>query len=231
MKRGRVKRKRSGESRDKRMKKALAGPAKPAAKKQPERRGIVAAARRRIARAPGSGRAVEPRGSIAPPIDGCSGPADARAPGTTRARGRRPRTARAGRLGRPRRRCSSAVSPGPSGGCARWARSSAAAATRTSAVVTPRRAICGVDPRLGRLPRRLPVRRLPQRPDRPARLRGPARRSRRRPRSARRRPGRRTPTCWSRSPCSPPSPASSRCGPGGVASAASSSSSACSASR
>jgi hypothetical protein len=36
------------------MKKALAGPAKPAAKKQPERRGIVAAARGRIARAAAS---------------------------------------------------------------------------------------------------------------------------------------------------------------------------------
>jgi hypothetical protein len=43
-----MKRKRSGESRDRRMKKALAGPAKPAAKKKPERRAMIAAVRRRI---------------------------------------------------------------------------------------------------------------------------------------------------------------------------------------
>ena len=53
MKRGRDKSERSGKSRDRRMKKALAGPAKRTAKakKLPERRAMIAAARSRVAAA------------------------------------------------------------------------------------------------------------------------------------------------------------------------------------
>ena len=77
------------------------------------------------------------------------------------------------------------------------------AATRASAVLTPERAICAVDRRLAVCLHRLPVRRLPRRRGRPARLRGPAGGARRR-RSTPRPPARPTPTCWSRSRCSPP---------------------------
>jgi hypothetical protein len=56
LKRGRVKKKRYGKSRDPRMKKALAGPAKPAPKKRaakkPERRAMIAAARQRLRKMP-----------------------------------------------------------------------------------------------------------------------------------------------------------------------------------
>jgi hypothetical protein len=48
VKQGRDKRNRSGKGRDRRMKKALTGPAKRTAKKLPERRAMIAAARRRI---------------------------------------------------------------------------------------------------------------------------------------------------------------------------------------
>lgn len=111
MKRGWVKRKRSGESRDKRMKKALAGPAKPAAKKQPERRAMIATVRRRAKRA----RPVLVR--------------------WVREAGRRVRPAAA------------LLFRGLATG-ERWLRkaggTAAREATRASAVITPRRAVCGV---------------------------------------------------------------------------------------
>ncbi len=93
------------------MKKALAGPAKPAAKKQPERRGIVATVRRHAERA----RPVLVR--------------------WVREGGRRVRPAAA------------LLFRGLAAG-ERWLRKAGAVAaqqaTRASAVVTPRRAICGV---------------------------------------------------------------------------------------
>jgi hypothetical protein len=144
-----VKRKRSGESRDKRMKKALAGPVKPAAKKQPERRAMIAAARRRIGAA-GIGaagawavrwtRAVDRKGDrwlrrAEPVVVRWAG----------RIRSTATRWAR--RVGRYLRPAAALLFHGIAAAERRLralGTSLARAATRASAVVTPDRAICGV---------------------------------------------------------------------------------------
>ena len=142
---------------------------------------MIAAARRRIGAVFSSwrsGRQVDRRRRSEPPIAAlerarsAAGPRRRRARGTVagRAGSRRRAEAAAGR----RRCCLRGIARAE-----RWVRRGeparpCAARPGPAPCITPRRAIGAVDRRRRRLPRRLPVRRLPRRRDRPAGLRGPA---------------------------------------------------------
>jgi hypothetical protein len=148
VKQGRDKRERSGKSRDRRMKKALAGPAKRTSKRKskklPERRAMIAAARRRIAavlaiaakRTRQVDRALAVRiEKLRPRLLGLWQKLRQRAVRATKWAGKRSRPAWVlllrgfARLERWLLRASAALTR---------------AATRASAVVTPQRAICAV---------------------------------------------------------------------------------------
>ncbi len=126
------------------MKKALAGPAKPAAKKKPKRRAMIAAAQRRIR--PALAWAAKSTRAVDPAVDRRIERArtvvakHARRLGKTAARW----ATRVGRRLRPaavlRFRGLARIEQGLRRAGARTAR----AATRASAVITPERAICGV---------------------------------------------------------------------------------------
>lgn len=126
------------------MKKALAGPAKPATKKKPKRRGIVAAARRRIAEAPDAVAKWNRR------VDRAANRRLERAqPALARwaRRGRAVAARGAVRVGRFVRPAAALLFRGLARAERRLRALGAVlgrAATRASAVVTPRRAVCGV---------------------------------------------------------------------------------------
>jgi hypothetical protein len=151
-KKDRAKQKPSGKSRDRRMKKALAGPAKPAARKKPKRRAMIATARSRI-RAVAAAVARWER-ETEKKIERRAGPVLVRWGRRLRTFARRCST-RAKKTGRRGARWAGKRLR-PAGvllfrGLAAidaWLRRTATklarAATRASAVVTPERAICGV---------------------------------------------------------------------------------------
>ena len=187
-------------------KKGPRGPAKRTAKKLPERRAMIAAARGASA-----GSAAREAAGVAAARPGRqsrprAGPSVAGRSRRARIGGLRARACRRlARLAWPRLRpLLAAVLPRPRRGERAAARGAARRGRgrrpRPARVVTPRRALGAVIARRRRLPRRLPVHRLPRRsrsasPATPAcrRWRQPA--DRRRPRP----PARPTPTCWSRS--------------------------------
>ena len=205
MKRGRDKRERSGKGRDRRMKKALAGPAKRTSKRLPERRAMIAAARRRIAvvLSAAGRRSLQLDRAVARRIEQLRPPLARRLT--------RLRAVAVGWLGRGRK-----VVVRVLGVIGRWLRPlvvlTLRAFSRLERVLLPahRARHARGDPgqrdrhppardlrrdrRLGRLPRRRPVRRIPQRRGRSGRPTPACRRPRRRP-SATRRRATLTPTC------------------------------------
>ena len=178
--------------------------------KLPERRAMIAAARRRIGAVLASGAAQAH--SPASTARRSAASSEPRPPlAAAAAAARRSARQRAGRglaaaaaAARWRSCVLRALRRAANGWLRRAGAAAVRAATRASAVVTPRRAIGGVDPRLRRLPARLPVRRLPRRSRSasPATPGLPDVGARRRP-STRGPPATPTPTCWSRSRCSP----------------------------
>ena len=167
MKRGQAKKKPSGKDRDRRKKKALAGPRKPAKNKRTQRRAMIAASEAPPGIAARAGTPlVAPGGPPGRPPPGPGGAGRAARLGRRRAG-----AGSAGRSGccagrSPSMRAPAACCAGPAAGCGRsecWSCACSAwssggcgaraawavrASTRASAVISPERAICARDRRL-----------------------------------------------------------------------------------